>query len=68
MYETFLPLKPIIHLTLVEGAFKGNIFFPAIVLNAPEWKVIHEERWPADAENPHDASYLILKPTAARTA
>ncbi len=67
VYETFLPLKPTIHLTLVEGAFKGNVFFPAVVLDCPEWEVIHEERWAADAENPHDASYLILKPAAART-
>ena len=36
------------------------MFFPAPVLRFPDWEVIHEERWPADAANPHEASYLIL--------
>jgi dihydrofolate reductase len=67
VYEAFLPLEPTIHLTLVEGAFTGDIFFPAAVLDSPEWEVLHEERWPADAENPHDASYLVLRPKGERT-
>jgi dihydrofolate reductase len=67
MYEAFLPLMPTIHLTLVEGAFTGDVFFPAAVLDSPEWEVLHEERWPADAENPHDASYLVLSHKGERT-
>ena len=67
VYEAFLPLEPTIHLTLVEGAFTGDIFFPAAVLDSPEWEVLHEERWPADAENPHDATYLVLRPKGGRT-
>ncbi len=62
VYEAFLPLKPTIHLTLVEGAFTGDTYFPAAVLGSPEWTVLHEELWPADAANPHDASYLVLQP------
>src|SRR5208283_4034877 len=53
VYEAFLPLRPTIHLTLVEGTFRGDVFFPAAVLDSPDWEVLHEERWPADAENPH---------------
>ncbi len=67
VYEAFLPLKPTIHLTLVEGAFTGDVFFPAAVLDSPEWEVLHEERWPADAENPHDASYMVLQPARRRS-
>jgi dihydrofolate reductase len=67
VYEAFLPLRPTIHLTLVEGTFTGDVFFPAAVLDSPDWEVLHEERWPADAENPHDASYLVLRPTRGRT-
>ncbi len=66
VYEAFLPLGPTIHVTLVEGSFTGDSFFPAVVLDSPEWEVAHQERWPADAENPHDASYLILKPRELR--
>ena len=62
VYEAFLPLGPTIHVTLVEGSFPGDTFFPAAVLDSPAWEVVHQERWPADAENPHDASYLILHP------
>ena len=62
VYEAFLPLGPTIHVTLVEGSFPGDTFFPAAVLDSPAWEVVHQERWPADAENPHDASYLILQP------
>ncbi len=67
VYEAFLPLKPAIHLTLVEGSFSGDVYFPAVLLQSPEWEVVHEERWPADAENPHDATYLVLNPTKGRT-
>ena len=63
VYREFLPLEPTIHLTLVEGHFEGDVFFPAPLLNSPDWKMIHEEEWPADAENPHDARYLIMRPT-----
>jgi len=47
--------------------FTGDVFFPAAVLDSPEWDILHEERWPADAENPHDASYLVLSPKGERT-
>jgi dihydrofolate reductase len=67
VYEAFLPLEPTIHLTLVEGQFEGDVFFPVSVLGSPRWEVIHEERWPADARNPHDATYLVLRPTRERT-
>ena len=113
VYEAFLPLKPTIHLTLVEGTFTGDAFFPFQSFqsapdgeaggNTPaqpvlsqewlraiaplykgtiqpatgihllqhhgqcEWEVLHAERWPADAENPHDASYLVLSPKGERT-
>jgi dihydrofolate reductase len=67
VYEAYLPLEPTIHLTLVEGDFTGDIFFPAAVLDSPAWEVLHEERWPADAENMHDARYLVLRPTGQQT-
>jgi dihydrofolate reductase len=67
VFRTFLPLCDSIHLTLVEESFEGDVFFPVPVLGSPDWKVIHEEKWPADAENPHDASYLVMRPIRART-
>ena len=67
VYETFLPLGPIIYLTLVEGHFPGDVCFPVPILNAPGWQIIHQERWPADDRNPHDAAYIILRPVSRQT-
>jgi dihydrofolate reductase len=61
VYREFLPLNPTIHLTLVEGHFEGDVFFPAPLLNSSGWTVIHQERWPADAANLHEANYMVLE-------
>jgi dihydrofolate reductase len=62
VYREFLPVASTIHLTLVEGRFEGDVFFPAPLLHSPGWKVIHEERWPADAANLHEVTYMVLQP------
>jgi dihydrofolate reductase len=64
VYETFLPLGPSIHLTLVEGSFPGDVYFPAQLLQSPDWQIVHQERWAADERNPYDALYLVLRPTS----
>ena len=63
VYEAFAPLATRIHLTLVEGDFDGDTFFPFDPLGVPEWQVAREEKWEADASNPFDASYLVLERT-----
>jgi dihydrofolate reductase len=60
VYEAFLPGCRTIHLTLVEGTFDGDTFFPVDLLASPDWEVAHEENWPAYARNPFDATYRIL--------
>jgi dihydrofolate reductase len=62
VYREFLPLRPTIHVTLVEGDFAGDITFPIALIGSSDWVTIHEERWPADEANPHDARYLIMIP------
>lgn len=61
VYRDFLPLCSKIHLTLVEGDFEGDTFFPVDLLSADEWRAVHEESWEADERNPHDARYLVLE-------
>ena len=61
VYRAFLPLCDTVHLTVVKGDFIGEVTFPEQLLDSPEWEKIHEEEWPADARNPHDASYVILR-------
>jgi dihydrofolate reductase len=60
VYQAFLPLGPALHVTVVEGEFDGDVYFPVPVLGSPFWVVTHKERWPADEANVHDATYLIL--------
>ncbi|WP_165245176.1 dihydrofolate reductase [Paludisphaera soli] len=68
VYEAFRPLCDRIHLTLVEGEFAGDTFFPFDLLDSPDWRTIHQERWEADASNPFDASYRILEREPGRLA
>ncbi|MDG3002740.1 dihydrofolate reductase [Paludisphaera mucosa] len=65
VYEAFLPLCSTIHLTLVEGAFEGDTYFPFDLTGSSGWRLEHEERWEADASNPFDASYRIYERVAA---
>lgn len=68
VYRAFLPIVSKIHLTLVEGAFEGDAHFPVDPLASDEWRNVHEERWDADARNPHDARYLVLTRGGGTTA
>lgn len=61
VYREFLTRCDAIYLTLVEGEFEGDVFFPLDPLNSPDWRIAREERWPADEANPHDARYLVLE-------
>lgn len=65
VYREFLPLHPTLHVTVVEGDFEGDVYFPVPVIGSPEWIITHEERWPADEANPHSASYRIMEPVGS---
>jgi dihydrofolate reductase len=67
VYREFLPLHPSLHVTLVEGDFDGDVYFPAPVIGSPDWIVTHEEHWPADEVNRHVATYMILEPNHSPT-
>lgn len=61
VYDAFLRLCRTIHLTLVEGRFEGDTHLAFDPLAPDDWRRVHEERWEADAENPIDATYLVLE-------
>jgi dihydrofolate reductase len=61
VYRDFLPLATTIHLTLIEGHFPGDVFFPEQVLDSPDWVTVHQEPWTADDQNPHEAVFLTLR-------
>ncbi len=60
VFRQFMPLCDKVYLTIVEGEFEGDAFFPVALLDAPDWEVIHEEVCPADARNPFRTRYRIL--------
>jgi dihydrofolate reductase len=61
IYRAFLPLCDTVHLTVVKSDFIGDVSFPERLLDSPDWEMIHEEDWPADTRNLHDASYYVLR-------
>ena len=61
VFRQFMPLCEKVYLTIVEGEFEGDAFFPVALLDPPEWEVIHEEVCPADARNRFGTSYRILR-------
>ena len=58
VYADAMPRCDRLELTLVEGAFDGDTFFPAI--DRHEWLVAAREDHAADAENPHAYHYVTL--------
>jgi dihydrofolate reductase len=51
VFEALLSRCDQIYLTIVDGEFDGDTFFPIRILDSPDWQIVHEETWPADARN-----------------
>ncbi|WP_165226609.1 dihydrofolate reductase [Aquisphaera insulae] len=66
VYREFLPRVAKVYLTVVEGDFTGDVSFPEPLLDVDRWEVLYREEWPADAANPHAATYRILARVAPR--
>jgi dihydrofolate reductase len=67
VFERLLPRCDTVYLTIVEGIFEGDVFFPVTLLDSPDWEVIEEQLHPADARNPFATRFRILsrrKPAA----
>ena len=60
VFQQFMPRCEKVYLTIVEGTFEGDAFFPAALLEPRFWEVIHEEHCPADSRNRFDTRYRIL--------
>lgn len=61
IYRAFLPSVSRVYLTLVDGDFVGDAFFPHRLIPNPSWVITDMEHWPADSRNPHDASFMVLE-------
>jgi dihydrofolate reductase len=63
VYRELLPRCMRFYLTLVEGHFEGNTWFPGGVLGSPEWKVVHSELNGADEVSALAHSFQVLERT-----
>jgi dihydrofolate reductase len=59
LYAQALPLASRMYLTVVDGEFEGDAFFPAY--DGQEWEETSRERHAADAHNPYSCSFLTLQ-------
>ena len=59
LYEATLPHADRIYLTVVDGDFDTDTFFPA--LETDTWAVVDEEPHDADERNPHDYTFYTLE-------
>ena len=61
VFEAFLPRCQKIYLTMVEGEFEGDTFFPVRISEAPDWDLVHEEFLPANARNRFATRFQIFQ-------
>lgn len=59
IFAEFLDRAGRMYLTVVEGVFAGDVFFPAF--DRAQWRVAGEERTAADARNPWDHTLFVLE-------
>lgn len=59
LYAAALPLADRLYLTLVHASPEGDVFFPEF--DAACWREMRRLRVPADADNVHDYSLILLE-------
>jgi dihydrofolate reductase len=59
LYEQLLPQADRIYLTLIDGEFEGDVFFPA--LDDAEWQEIEREEHGRDGRHSTPFTFLLLE-------
>ncbi len=65
LYRYFLPQATRLYLTLVDGEFSGDVYFPAY--DPAAWREIFRQTHPADARHAYPFTWLILERREPRT-
>jgi dihydrofolate reductase len=60
VFQETLPLCDRVYLTLVEGQFTGDTYFPLPTLHQLRWRLVDRESCPADDKNPYPHQFLTL--------
>ena len=58
IFEQFMPIADRIYLTVIEGNFEGDAYFPKY---GGEWKEVSREKHNADEKNPYNYDFIILE-------
>ena len=61
VFQETLSLCQRVYLTLVEGVFKGDAYFPLEMLRQLRWRLVDHEFCAADAKNPYPHRFLVLE-------
>jgi len=59
IYKEFLPRANRVYLTVIDGVFEGDAFFPKYEIT--EWKEISYEEHERDKDNPYDCRFVVLE-------
>ena len=59
IYRQFLPKAQRVYLTVIDGKFEGDAFFPEMDMN--EWKIVNEEKHEADEKNSHPYAFKVFE-------
>ena len=59
IYRQFLPKAQRVYLTVIDGEFEGDAFFPEMDMN--EWKIVNEEKHEADEKNSHPYTFKVFE-------
>lgn len=59
IYKEFLPLATHLELTIVEGDFPGDTYFP--YYNPSDWRIVDEEEHERDGRNKYDYKFRTLE-------
>ena len=59
IFQEALPLADRLYLTVVHASVEGDTYFPEF--NGTGWRLVEDDRRPADEMNPYDYSFRIME-------
>lgn len=59
IFKQLLPSVDVMYLTLIDGVFEADTFFPEY--HEADWEILQKDSFPADADNPFAYTFLTLK-------
>ncbi len=61
VYKTCLPVVQRMYLSIVDGDYKGDVFFPGLIPNLAHWTITKRERVEADPDKPECPGYTFFQ-------